>query len=336
MLNDVDRHEPDQVDGRRVGRRELVTANASPAQIVSSLYLSTLSRPPSPPSSRRASRSSRTRRTGRRRPRSPRTSSSRSSTSSTSSSTTEAAMKTLLPSSPGSGATPVNGPDLSRRGFLELGATGLVASWFLKSPGGGLGRRVRAGDDAEHREERHLRLPARRAEPGGHVGPQGGRLDARGLRARGLRRRPALPGRPHAEPREPPRRRRDRALDEVAGARPRPRPDVAPDRAQPDGRDRLGGAEHRGGRGARAREPARTERRPPGVPLAQHPGRPLGRGLLPVHVRAVRRPADDDGPPEPHAPGRRGAPRRRAGTTSRSSTPRSGAASPSARTPRTP
>jgi uncharacterized protein (DUF1501 family) len=43
-------------------------------------------------------------------------------------------MKSLLPSLPASGATPVNGPDLSRRGFLQLGATGLVASWFLKSP----------------------------------------------------------------------------------------------------------------------------------------------------------------------------------------------------------
>ena len=39
-----------------------------------------------------------------------------------------------LPSYPVSGATPVNGPDLSRRGFLQLGAGGLVASWFLKSP----------------------------------------------------------------------------------------------------------------------------------------------------------------------------------------------------------
>ena len=43
-------------------------------------------------------------------------------------------MKSLLPSFPVSGATPVNGPDLSRRGFLQLGAGGLVASWFLKSP----------------------------------------------------------------------------------------------------------------------------------------------------------------------------------------------------------
>jgi uncharacterized protein (DUF1501 family) len=43
-------------------------------------------------------------------------------------------MKSLLPSFPASSATPVNGPDLSRRGFLQLGATGLVASWFLKSP----------------------------------------------------------------------------------------------------------------------------------------------------------------------------------------------------------
>lgn len=43
-------------------------------------------------------------------------------------------MKALLPSFPASGATPVNGPDLSRRGFLQLGTTGLVASWFLKSP----------------------------------------------------------------------------------------------------------------------------------------------------------------------------------------------------------
>ena len=43
-------------------------------------------------------------------------------------------MKPLLPTFPAPGATPVNGPDLSRRGFLQLGATGLVASWFLKSP----------------------------------------------------------------------------------------------------------------------------------------------------------------------------------------------------------
>src|SRR5512147_2065579 len=43
-------------------------------------------------------------------------------------------MNPLLPSLPPSGATPVNGRDLSRRGFLQIGATGLVASWFLKSP----------------------------------------------------------------------------------------------------------------------------------------------------------------------------------------------------------
>lgn len=43
-------------------------------------------------------------------------------------------MKTLLPSLPPPGATPVTGADLSRRGFLRLGASGLVASWFLKSP----------------------------------------------------------------------------------------------------------------------------------------------------------------------------------------------------------
>jgi uncharacterized protein (DUF1501 family) len=43
-------------------------------------------------------------------------------------------MKPLLPSFPASFATPVNGPDLSRRGFLQIGATGLVASWFLRSP----------------------------------------------------------------------------------------------------------------------------------------------------------------------------------------------------------
>ncbi|MGA7992071.1 MAG: DUF1501 domain-containing protein [Thermoanaerobaculia bacterium] len=43
-------------------------------------------------------------------------------------------MTPLLPSLPVSGATPVNGPDLSRRGFLQLGASGLVASWFLRSP----------------------------------------------------------------------------------------------------------------------------------------------------------------------------------------------------------
>ena len=43
-------------------------------------------------------------------------------------------MKTLLPSLPASGTTPYNGRELSRRGFLELGAGGLVASWFLRSP----------------------------------------------------------------------------------------------------------------------------------------------------------------------------------------------------------
>ncbi|HTS02447.1 MAG TPA: DUF1501 domain-containing protein [Thermoanaerobaculia bacterium] len=43
-------------------------------------------------------------------------------------------MKTLLPSLQASGATPVTGRDLSRRGFLQLGGAGLVASWFLKSP----------------------------------------------------------------------------------------------------------------------------------------------------------------------------------------------------------
>jgi uncharacterized protein (DUF1501 family) len=43
-------------------------------------------------------------------------------------------MKTLLPSLPASGSTPYNGREISRRGFLELGAGGLVASWFLGSP----------------------------------------------------------------------------------------------------------------------------------------------------------------------------------------------------------
>ena len=43
-------------------------------------------------------------------------------------------MKTLLPSLPVPGVTPVTGADLSRRGFLRLGGTGLVASWFLGSP----------------------------------------------------------------------------------------------------------------------------------------------------------------------------------------------------------
>ncbi|MBK9062639.1 MAG: DUF1501 domain-containing protein [Acidobacteria bacterium] len=43
-------------------------------------------------------------------------------------------MKTLLPSLPVPGVTPVTGADLSRRGFLRLGGSGLVASWFLKSP----------------------------------------------------------------------------------------------------------------------------------------------------------------------------------------------------------
>jgi uncharacterized protein (DUF1501 family) len=40
----------------------------------------------------------------------------------------------LLPSLTSSSTTPVTGADLSRRGFLQLGASGLVASWFLKSP----------------------------------------------------------------------------------------------------------------------------------------------------------------------------------------------------------
>ena len=44
------------------------------------------------------------------------------------------AMKSLLPSLPAPGATPYTGPELSRRGFLQVGAGGLVASWFLKSP----------------------------------------------------------------------------------------------------------------------------------------------------------------------------------------------------------
>ena len=43
-------------------------------------------------------------------------------------------MKSLLPSLPTPGATPYTGPELSRRGFLQIGAGGLVASWFLKSP----------------------------------------------------------------------------------------------------------------------------------------------------------------------------------------------------------
>jgi len=42
--------------------------------------------------------------------------------------------KTLLPSLPVRGVTPVTGADLSRRGFLRLGGSGLVASWFLNSP----------------------------------------------------------------------------------------------------------------------------------------------------------------------------------------------------------
>ncbi len=43
-------------------------------------------------------------------------------------------MKSLLPSLPTPGATPYNGRELSRRGFLQLGTGGIVASWFLKSP----------------------------------------------------------------------------------------------------------------------------------------------------------------------------------------------------------
>jgi Protein of unknown function (DUF1501) len=43
-------------------------------------------------------------------------------------------MKSLLPSLPALGTTPYNGPELSRRGFLQLGSGGLVASWFLSSP----------------------------------------------------------------------------------------------------------------------------------------------------------------------------------------------------------
>jgi uncharacterized protein (DUF1501 family) len=42
-------------------------------------------------------------------------------------------MKSLLPSLPTPGRTPYNGPELSRRGFVQLGAGGLVASWFLRS-----------------------------------------------------------------------------------------------------------------------------------------------------------------------------------------------------------
>ena len=41
-------------------------------------------------------------------------------------------MKPLLPSFPASFSTPVNGPDLSRRGFLQLGATGRSEAWCLR------------------------------------------------------------------------------------------------------------------------------------------------------------------------------------------------------------
>lgn len=43
-------------------------------------------------------------------------------------------MNTLLPSLRASGHTPYNGLELSRRGFLQVGAGGLVASWFLSTP----------------------------------------------------------------------------------------------------------------------------------------------------------------------------------------------------------
>lgn len=42
-------------------------------------------------------------------------------------------MKSTLPVL-SSGSSTLEGPGLSRRAFLELGASGLVASWFLKSP----------------------------------------------------------------------------------------------------------------------------------------------------------------------------------------------------------
>lgn len=42
-------------------------------------------------------------------------------------------MRPSIPA-PDHGSSPFQGPGLSRRGFLELSAGGLVASWFLKSP----------------------------------------------------------------------------------------------------------------------------------------------------------------------------------------------------------
>lgn len=43
-------------------------------------------------------------------------------------------MKSLLPSLPPVVSSPYEGPGLSRRAFVELGAGGLVLSWFLTSP----------------------------------------------------------------------------------------------------------------------------------------------------------------------------------------------------------
>ena len=152
-------------------------------------------------------------------------------------------MKSLLPSFPVSGATPMNGPDLSRRGFLQLGAGGLVASWFLKSPAAAWAAESAAVTTRRTRAKNviFVFLPGAPSQVDTWDLKEGAWTPADFAPASfggGLR----FPAGLLPNIGEPPRRRLDRAVDEVVGARPRARADVGPDLAQPDGRDGLGGA----------------------------------------------------------------------------------------------
>ena len=69
----------------------------------------------------------------------------------------------------------------SRRRFLQIAGTGLVASYFadVVQPAAAPRRDGRAERlAAQHGEELHLHLPLRRAEQHRYVGPEGRRLDA--------------------------------------------------------------------------------------------------------------------------------------------------------------
>ena len=80
------------------------------------------------------------------------------------------------------GSFPVRGEGLSRRRLFRVAGTAIVGSYFadvLNPPR--LEAAVGTGAPG-HGHELHLRLHGRRTEPLRHVGPQGRRLDSRGIR----------------------------------------------------------------------------------------------------------------------------------------------------------